>query len=125
MTDLQEQQACKANMDNSQTISLESVGQTHSNRPNRRDSKTIGKTNTYKYTHMQNEQLKDTQNGTHTSSTLHTSITTNNRDDISQTNREVNNGQKISINNMPFNRNVEKNSWGSDTHIRKRYGRIV
>ena len=57
--------------------------------------------------------------------TLHESMTTNNGDDISQTNREVNNGQKVSVNSMPFNRNIEKNSQGSDTHIRTRYGRIV
>ena len=48
MTDDQEQQACEANTDNSQTISLGSVGQTHSNRLIRRCSTTIGKTNTYK-----------------------------------------------------------------------------
>ena len=48
MTDHQEQQACEANTDNSQTIFPGSVGQTHSNRPTRRYSKTIGETNTYK-----------------------------------------------------------------------------
>ena len=52
-------------------------------------------------------------------------MTTNNGDDISQRNWEVNNGQKVSINNMPFNRNIEENSQGGDAHIRTRYGRIV
>ena len=48
MTDPQEQQACEANTDKSQTISVGSVGQTHSNRPTTRYSKIIRKTNTYK-----------------------------------------------------------------------------
>ena len=46
------------------------------------------------------------------SNTLHESMITNNCDDISQTNREVNNGQKVRIHSVPFNRNVEDNSQG-------------
>ena len=38
--DHQEQQACKANTDNRQAIPSGSVGQTHSERPYRRHSKT-------------------------------------------------------------------------------------
>ena len=52
-------------------------------------------------------------------------MTTNNREDNSQTNREVNNGQKVSGNNMPFHKNAKENSQESDTHIRTRYGRKV
>ena len=125
MTDHQEQQVCQANTDKSWTIPPGSFGQTHSKRPIRRYSKTIGKPNTYK-PHIHPEQTnKNTQNGTHTSNTLHKSMTTNNEDNISQTNREVNNGQKVSVNSMPFNRNAEENTEGSDAHIRTRYGRIV
>ena len=69
--------------------------------------------------------IKNTQNGTHMSNTLLESMTTNNRDDISQTKREVNNEQKVSVNIVPFNRNIEENRQGSDDHIRTRYGRIV
>ena len=46
------------------------------------------------------------------SSTLCKSMTTNNGDDISQTNREVNNGQKVSANSMSFNRKVEEKARG-------------
>ena len=59
------------------------------------------------------------------SNTLYKSITKNNRDDISQTDREVNNGQKVSVNSVPFSRNIAENSQGSVAHIRTRYGRIV
>ena len=48
-----------------------------------------------------------------------------NKEDSSQTNREVNNGQKVSGNNIPFHKNAEENSQGSDMHIRTRYGKIV
>ena len=58
------------------------------------------------------------------SNTLHESMTTNSGDDISPANREVNNRQEASVNNVPFNRNVE-DSQGSDAHSRTRYGRIV
>ena len=64
------------------------------------------------HTHTQGKQLKCTEHGTHTSNTLHESMTTNNREDISQTNREVNNGQKVSVNNVPFLKNAEMNSQG-------------
>ena len=47
MTDHQEQLAYEANTDNSQTIPLGSVRQTHSNRHIGRYSRTIGKTNTH------------------------------------------------------------------------------
>ena len=40
------------------------------------------------HTYTKNEQFKNTQNRTHTSNTLHESMTTNKGDDISQTNRE-------------------------------------
>ena len=46
------------------------------------------------------------------STTLHESMTTNNEDIISQTNREVNNGQKVSVISMPFNTNFEENIQG-------------
>ena len=46
-------------------------------------------------------------------------------EDNSQTNREVNSGQKVSDNNIPFHKNTEENSEGSGAHIRIRYGRIV
>ena len=52
-------------------------------------------------------------------------ITPNNREDNSQTNREVNNGQKVSDNNISFHKNAKESSEGSDAHIRMRYGRIV
>ena len=59
MTDHQEPQAHETNKDNSQTIPLGSVGQTHSNRPIRTYSKTIGKKQTHtSHTHTQNKQLK-------------------------------------------------------------------
>ena len=48
-----------------------------------------------------------------------------NREDNSQTNSEVNNGQKVSDNYMPFHKNAKENTEGSDAHIRTRYGRIV
>ena len=51
-------------------------------------------------------------------------MTTNNGDDISQTNREVNNVQKVSVNSMPFKVNIEEKSQRSDAHIRTRYERI-
>ena len=109
MTDPQGQQACEANTDNSWTIPTGFGGKTHSSSPIRRYSKTVGKTNTYK-PHIDPEQtIKNTQNGTHMSNTLHKSMTTNSGDYIDQTNREVNNGQKVSVNNMPFNRNIEEN----------------
>ena len=93
--------------------------------PIRRYSKTIGKTKTYT-NHIHPEQtIKNTQNGIHMSNILHESMTTNNRDDISQTNWEVNSGQKVSVHSMLFNRNVEESSEGSDAHIRTRYGRII
>ena len=71
------------------------------------------------YTHK--EQFKNTQNGTHTSDTQQESMTTNPRDNISQTNRRVNNGQKDSVNSVPLtcNRNVEEPSQESDAHTRK------
>ena len=59
------------------------------------------------------------------SNTLHKSMATNNGDDIRQTNREVNNGQKVCVNSMPFTRNIEENSQQSDAHNRTRYGRII
>ena len=93
MTDHQEQQAGEANTDKSPTISLALVGQTHSNRPTTRYSKTSGKTNTY-VTHTPNEELKNTQHVSHTCNTLHKSVTTNNGDDISQANKELNNGKR-------------------------------
>ena len=61
----------------------------------------------------------------HMSNTLHRSMATNNRGDISQTNKEVNNGLKVSVNNMPCKKNTEENSQGNDAHIRTRYGRKV
>ena len=59
------------------------------------------------------------------SNTLHEGMTTNNGDDISKMNMEVNNGLKVSVNSMPCNRNIEENSQGSDAHIKIRYGRIA
>ena len=50
---------------------------------------------------------------------------TNSREDSIQTNNEVNNGQKVSGNNMSLHKNTEENSQGSDPHIRTRYGRVV
>ena len=125
MTDHQEQQACESNTDNIQTISPGSVGLAHNNRPTRRYSKTIGKTNIYKPHTFPQQTIKYTQLGTHTSNTLHKSVTTNNGEDICQTNRELNSGQKVSVNKVPLHKNAEKNSQGSDTHIRTKYGRIV
>ena len=52
-------------------------------------------------------------------------MTTNSREDSSQTKREINNGQKVSGNNMPFHINTEENSQGIERHIRTKYGRIV
>ena len=56
---------------------------------------------------------------------LHKSMTINNKEDSSQTNKEVNKGQKVSDKNRPFHKNTEENSQGSDKHIRTRYGRMV
>ena len=56
---------------------------------------------------------------------LHESMSTNNRQNSSKTNREVNNRQKVRGNNMPFHKNGVENSQVSDTHMRTRYGRIV
>ena len=53
------------------------------------------------------------------------SMTTKNREDSSQTNKEVNSGQNFGDNNVPFHKNTMENGQGSDTHIRTRYGRIV
>ena len=55
------------------------------------------------YTH---EQLRNTKNGTHMSATQQESMTTNPRDNISQTNRRVNNGQKYSVNSLPLNKKL-------------------
>ena len=54
----------------------------------------------------------------HTNNMLHKSMTTN-RQDNSQTNKVVNNGQKVSDNIMPFHKNVEGNSGASDSHQNK------
>ena len=61
------------------------------------------------------------------SDTQQESMTTNPRDNISQMNRRVNNGQKDSINSLPLtcNRNVEGPIQESDTPTRMRYGRII
>ena len=59
------------------------------------------------------------------SDTQQESMTTNPRDNISQTNGKVNNGQKDSVNSMPLNRNVEEPSQESDAHTRTKYGKII
>ena len=55
------------------------------------------------------------------------SMTTNPRDNISQMNRRLKNGQKDSVNNMwhTFNRNIEEPSLESDAHTRARYRRMM
>ena len=52
-------------------------------------------------------------------------MTTNNKEEYSQPNGKVNNGQKVSSNDMPFHKNAKVNSEGSDVHIKTRCGRIV
>ena len=53
------------------------------------------------------------------------SMTTNPRDNISQTNRRMNNGQKNSVNSMLLNRNVRESSQESDAYTRTRCGKII
>ena len=125
MADHQKQQACEANTHNSQTIPLASVVQTNSNRPIRRYSKTTAKTNMYKpYKHPEWTIKKHSEWNPY-KYTLHKNLKTNNRDDISQTKRNVNNRQRVNGNSVPFIRNIEETSQGSYAHIRTRYGRIV
>ena len=59
------------------------------------------------YEALVKRQMKNDKN--HNSPRMYASIPigstpTNNGGDISQTNREVNNGQKVSVNNMPLNK---------------------
>ena len=56
---------------------------------------------------------------------IHESTAANSSDDSSQTNKAVNNGQKVSGNHVPFHKNAVGNSQGSGSHIRTRYGRKV
>ena len=59
------------------------------------------------------------------SDTQQESMTSNTRDNISQTNKSENNGQKDSVNSVPLYRNVEEPSQESDAHTRTTYGRII
>ena len=77
------------------------------------------------HTYTHNEQFKNIQNGTHMKYTQKESMTTSPRYNISQMNRMVNNEQKVSVNSMPFSRNVQEPSQGSDAHSRTRYGRMM
>ena len=76
------------------------------------------------HTYTQREQFKMLKNGTYMSETQQESITTKPRDNISQTNRRLNNGQKESVNSMQLNRDTEQPSHKSDTHTRSWYRRI-
>ena len=78
------------------------------------------------YTHKE-QFKKKTQNGTRMSDTQQESMTMNPTDDISQIYRKVNNGQKDSVNSMPFtcNRNVEELSQESNAHTRTKCGIII
>ena len=71
--------------------------------------------------------MKNTENGAHTSDTQQESKTANPRDNISQMNRRVNNGQKESVNSvlLKCNRNIEEPSQESDTHIRTKYRKRI
>ena len=59
------------------------------------------------------------------SDTQQESMTANHRDNISQTNRTGNNGQKGSVNSVPLHRNTVEPSQESDTHTTTRYGRMI
>ena len=62
-----------------------------------------------KHTHTE-QTTKNTQDRNHKINMPHEIITPNSREDNSQTNRKVNNGQKISDDNIPFHKNTEENS---------------
>ena len=49
------------------------------------------------------------------------SMTTNSRDNITQTNKKVNNGQKNSMDSMPHNRNIKNPSQEIDAQTKTRY----
>ena len=82
--------------------------------------KHIEKQTPMNYTYIHKELHKNTQNGTQTSDTQQESKTTNLSDNISQTNRRVNSGQKDSVNSVPLicNRNTEEPSQKSDAQTR-------
>ena len=59
------------------------------------------------------------------SDTQQETMTTNPRDNISQTNMRVNNGQKDSVNSVSLNRNIEEPILEGDAYTGARYGRIT
>ena len=70
--------------------------------------KQIEKQTPMNHTYTHNEKLQNTQNGTHLNDIQQERMTTHTRDNISQTKRRVNNGQKESVNSVLHNGNIEE-----------------